>query len=107
MDDLRSDGESIAGFSSMPVAGNDDSPETDSVREMQLKSAVVREERERERERDKRAQLAREGEFEIEKELLCLRDSRGPTYLHPVRPEVHNILPKMSNDDPLVFFSEF
>ena len=106
-DDQRSDGESIAGFSSMPVAVGDDSPETDSVRVMQLKLALVREERERERERDERARLAREREFQIEKERLCLRDSRGPTPMHPVRPEVHNILPKMSNDDPLVFFQSF
>jgi len=113
--DRRSDSESVASQSPVLDAGDGTSPEADSVRIMELKLALVKEQREREREqresereRDERARLAREREFEIEKERAGLRDgSRGPVPARPMKPEIQSVLPRMSNDDPLVFFQSY
>lgn len=92
---------------------NDAEPE--SARVMQLKLALARENREiekerdqREKERDERMRLAREREFEMETERAALRDgSRGLVPARSVRPEIQSMLPRMSQDDPIVFFQAF
>jgi len=80
-----------------------------SVAVMQLKLQLAREERERERERyemqrerDERTREMREREFQIDKERAELTGMGGAR--PGTRGDLCHLLPKMSDNDPLVFF---
>jgi len=87
-----------------------------SVAVMQLKLQLAREERERERERyerererDERTREMREREFQMDKERAELGlPAAGQTGTGGTRPgtrgDLCHLLPKMSDNDPLVFF---
>jgi len=64
--DRRSNSESV--FSQSPLFDAGDGTSPDSVRVMELKLALVKEQWERETEKDERARIAWETEFETEKE---------------------------------------
>ena len=52
--------------------------------------------------------MAKEREFEMEKERAALRDGRrGSVPARPTKLEIQTVLPRMSNDDPLVFFQSY
>ena len=65
-------------------------------------------ERERERERDERMRENREREWEIERERATLLAGQNNNSGRPaLRGELFNLLPKMTNEDPVAFFLFF
>ena len=96
------------GDSEMGGNGGSDS----SVALMQLKLELAREERERERERYEMERERREREFEIEKEraelgLNVAGQATAGSSRSGGRGDLCHLLPKMNDNDPLVFFSAF
>ena len=107
VDEPLGDGGSIAG-SEADVNVENGCIEPESVSLMRLKLALVKEERQRERERDERSQQMREREWEIERARAELNAGQTSTMARPaVRGDLYHILPKMTDGDPLVFFSAF
>jgi len=87
----------------------EDSAGSETVQVMRLKLALAKLEMQREKQRDEREMRMRERELEIERERAGMRDgSRGPFPVRPVKPDVQNLLPRMSNDtDLIVFFQSY
>ena len=90
------------------ASGMVDGSESDEVRVMRLKLALAQEERLRERERDDRARQMKELDWRIERERAELNGGPTPPATFPAaRSDMSHILPKMSEDDILTFFSSF
>ena len=127
----RGNGDVIVG-SAVGSETEGDGDSASSVTVMQLKLELAREERERERERyerereqhdrereqyerekerDERARELLERQFQIEKERAELglhASATGPGGSRPtVRGDLSHLLPRMHDNDPLVFFSAF
>lgn len=94
-----------------------DNAEPESVAVLQLKLALLKEQREREREMDERAceaderaRLAKERDWEIEQRRVELQAvNQAATAARPAaKGEIHNLLPKMGEgEDTLEFFETF
>ena len=102
------DSGSIAGSLTPSDVEDGNVTESDSVSIMRLKLALVKEERKKERERDERAREMKQLEWQIEREPNEMLAGQTTPAIRPVmRGDVSSVLPKMSDDDPLVFFSAF
>ena len=104
VEDRPIDSESVRGRSLASGVRPGDSSDQESVSLLQLKLALVREEREKIREEKEKAESA----WEIERQRLELGIVQNTSSINSsVRSDISRLLPRMTENEPIVFFSVF